>query len=551
MTRAPLSLLALLSFAAPSAAQCFEQQLLASDAADVDLFGWSIDLHGDLLVLGSLRGDDACLSDPECNSGAAYVFRRSGGVWTEETKLVHSDGAIGDELGQDVAVYGDRVVAGAHMKGAGAAYVWSKASGSWVQEQKLTGSGTQTMFHFGHSVSIDGEVIVVGTMRDDHQGAETGSAYVFTLENGVWTERDYLTASDAGAGDRYGRSSDIQGDYIAIGSHRHDGVGGNSGSAYVYERDDNGTPGDPSDDSWPEAAALVASDTAPGIQFGRCVDLSGTLLVVGADEGLNSSGVNTGAAYLFFRSGGVWVQAQKLTPSDGQAGDAFGTGVAIDGNYILVGSKGSDAGAAETGATYVFTRTNSGFFETAKLLGNDTVTGDQVGHENGVHVIGDTAVITSRFSDTAANIGGSAYTFDLNDCLGANYCDITPNSAGSGAEIRVAGSHSVLANDFTLITTGAIPNKVGLYFYGPSQVNIPLGNGRLCILPVVRLNPPIITDGSGIATRAVDFTVFPAGSGPNQITTGSTWNFQYWFRDPPGGGAEFNLSNAVQVTFIP
>lgn len=537
--------------AAPATAQCFEQQLLASDAADVDLFGWSVDLHGDLMVLGSLRGDDACVSNPECNSGTIYVFRRTAGLWAEEAKLFHADGAIGDELGQDVAVYGDRVVSGAHMKGAGAAYVWSRAGGAWVQEQKLTGSGTQMHFHFGHSVSIDGETIVVGTMRDDHQGEETGSAYVFTLQNGVWIEQDYLTASDAGAGDRYGRSSDIQGDFIAIGSHRHDGVGADSGSAYVYERNDGGTPSDPADDSWPEAAALVPSDTAPGIQFGRCVDLSGNLLVVGADAGLNGSGVNTGAVYVFFRSGGAWIEVQKLTPSDGQAGDAFGTGVSIDGTTILVGSKGHDAGVAETGATYVFTRTNLGFFETAKLLGNDTVTGDQVGHENGVHVIGNTAVITSRFSDTAASIGGSAYTFTLDDCLGSNYCDVTPNSAGSGAEIRAAGVQSIDANDFTLITTGAIPNKVGLYFYGPNQVDIPLGNGKLCISPVVRLNPPIITDSTGVATRPVDFTVFPAGSGANQITPGSTWNFQYWFRDPPAGGAEFNLSNGVQVSFIP
>ena len=110
---------------------------------------------------------------------------------------------------------------------------------------------------------------------------------------------------------------------------------------------------------------------------------------------------------------------------------------------------------------------------------------------------------------------------------------------------------SIFANEFTLVTTGAIPDKVGLYFYGPTQADIPLGNGKLCISPLVRLNPPIFTDSSGVATRAVDFTTFPAGSGANQITAGSTWNFQYWFRDVAGGGAEFNLSNGVEVSFIP
>jgi hypothetical protein len=532
-------------------AQCHTQQLTASDAADIDVFGWSLDLDGDVAALGAIGNDDACIADPNCNSGSVYIFRRAAGVWTEEAKLTCSDAVTKDEFGHDVAISGDRVLVGAHMKDSGAVYSFAFDGNNWIEEQKLVGSGTQATFHFGHSVEQDGGVAVIGTMRDDHQGFESGSAYVFERQGGAWVERAKLVASDAASGDRYGRSCGIQGDYIAVGAHLHDGVGADSGAAYVYERDDNGTAGNPSDDTWPEVAALVPADTEAGMKFGRCVDFSGNVLIVGAEFG-KSAGVATGAAYIYFRSGGTWIEVQKLVPSDGQAGDAFGISVALEGVYALVGARAADANGADSGAVYVFTRTPAGYIQTGKLLGPDSVAGDQLGHETGVQVAGSTALISSRFSAASgAFFGGSAYAFDLDDCLGTSYCDVTPNSAGPGAEIRAAGIQSISGNDFTLISAGAIPNKVGLFFYGPNQIDIPLGNGKLCVGGVVRLNPPILADGAGTAVRPVDFTVFPAGSGANQITAGTTWNFQHWFRDQAAGPGQFNLSDGVSCTFIP
>lgn len=537
--------------ASPLSAQCFEQQLLAGDPEALDAFGWGMDIEGDLMAVGAIGGDDACIGNPNCNSGAVYVFRRIAGVWTQEAKLTASDAEIDDEFGQDVAISGDRILIGAHKREEGAAYVFLHDGNSWVEEQKLVGSGLSNNFHFGHSVSLDGDVALIGTMRDNTQGDETGAAFVFVRIGGVWVEQAKLLASDAAAGDRYGRSCDLQGDYIAIGGHLHDGVGADSGSAYVYERDDNGTPGDLSDDTWPEAAVLVPGDIVPGMKFGRCVDFTGDILIVGAEFG-EDGGVATGAAYIYFRNGaGNWIQVQKLLPSNGADGDQFGISVALDGEYALIGSRSADEAGAASGAIYVFSRTPGGYFETAILTGPDSAPGDRLGDETGVQISGVTAAFTSRFSAAAANVGGTAYLFQLNDCLGTNYCDLSPNSAGPGASIRTAGLASISQNDFTLISTDAIPNKVGLFFYGPNQINVPLGDGRLCVGGVVRLNPPVVTDGSGTATRVVDLTTAPAGAGPNQITAGSTWNFQHWLRDPDAMGSGFTLSNGVEVSFIP
>lgn len=548
----PISLLLALAAAAPSAAgQCFTQQLTASDAEALDAFGWGMDLDTDLLAIGSIGDDEACPGLSNCNSGSVYLWRRVGGVWTPDGKVTHSDGVQNDEFGHDISISGSRILVGAHKKATGAAYTFVHNGTSWVQEQKLVGSGLQNNFHFGHSVSLEGDIALVGTMRDDHQGFETGSAFVFTRIGGVWVEAAKLVASDAAAEDRFGRACDMEGGYIALSAHLHDGVASDTGAVYVYEHDDNGTAGDLSDDTWPEVTDLTASDATAGMLFGRSVDFAGDILIVGAEFGL-SGGVDTGAAYVFIRTpGGNWVEVQKLVPSDGVSGDRFGISVSIEGNYALVGARSANGTGGSSGAVYVYTRTPTGFFETGKLLGPDTAGGDQLGHETGVHVIGNTALISARFNDAAADNGGSAYVFQMDDCLGTTYCDISPNSAGPGAEIRGAGLPSISDNGFSVISTGAIPNKVGLFFYGPNQINVPLGDGRLCVGGVSRLNPPQLSDGTGTATRHVDFTVFPAGSGPNQITAGSTWNFQHWFRDTDAAMSGFNLSNAVEVEFIP
>jgi DNA-binding beta-propeller fold protein YncE len=135
----------------------------------------------------------------------------------------------------------------------------------------------------------------------------------------------------------------------------------------------------------------------------------------------------------------------------------------------------------------------------------------------------------------------------------STYCIGAPNSAGPGASIGYTGTTSVSIDDFTLTVSGAIPNKAGFFIYGNAQTQIPLGDGFRCVGGTLfRLRPATNANASGMNTRFVNFTVSPAGSGPGQITPASTWNFQYWYRDPLGpGGSGVNLSNALEATFTP
>jgi len=134
-----------------------------------------------------------------------------------------------------------------------------------------------------------------------------------------------------------------------------------------------------------------------------------------------------------------------------------------------------------------------------------------------------------------------------------NYCSAAPNSVGPGATIGMSGLQLITVNYFNVTATGVPPSHAGLFYYGPNQIQTAFGDGFRCVGgPLHRLNPPVFSSAWGFATKQVDFTSGPAASGPGAILSGSTWNFQYWYRDSSGTSARgFNLSDGLQVTFGP
>jgi hypothetical protein len=168
-----------------------------------------------------------------------------------------------------------------------------------------------------------------------------------------------------------------------------------------------------------------------------------------------------------------------------------------------------------------------------------------------------TANVRLRFSVTDSGAGnvveaGIDYVRVLeiacdNLPVGTRYCTAAANSTGLGARIGAIGSTSVAANDVTLYVDRAPFNKAGLFYFGPAQAQVPFGNGFRCVGGGTRrLGPAILTNGQGVALRTVDLTASPAAG---VILPGVTSNFQFWYRDPDAGGASFNLSDAVSVTW--
>jgi hypothetical protein len=144
---------------------------------------------------------------------------------------------------------------------------------------------------------------------------------------------------------------------------------------------------------------------------------------------------------------------------------------------------------------------------------------------------------------------GGALAASAQTCDTANYCIATPNSTGVGCSIGSSGSTSLATNDFTLVAADAPALKAGLFWYGPQSGQTPFGDGVACIGGAFfRMNPTVTTDANGNASRHVNFLTdeLPAG-----IAAGSTWYFQFWYRDPLGGGVGFNLSDGLRASFCP
>ena len=136
--------------------------------------------------------------------------------------------------------------------------------------------------------------------------------------------------------------------------------------------------------------------------------------------------------------------------------------------------------------------------------------------------------------------------------LTTSYCTSGPTSVGAGARIGSTGTPSLEANEMTLVATGTIPFGEGLFFYGPNQVQLPFGDGYLCVAgSITRLTPAVDADSTGTIVRPLDFGSPPLGSGTGAVLAGSTHHFQLLFRDPAGGPAGVNLTDGLRVTFCP
>ena len=326
-----------------------EAKLTASDGAGGDFFGESVSISGDVAIVGAHNDRDIFTS-----SGSAYVFRLVAGSWIEEAKLTASDGAIFDQFGKSVSISGDVAIVGARAAPAvnngprtGSAYVFRFDGISWIEETKLTASDAAEADTFGgtlESVSISGDVAIVGANNDDDSGTSSGSAYVFRLVAGSWTEESKLTASDAAEGDLFGLSVSISGDVAIVGASFDDDSGPNSGSAYVFRL----VAG-----SWIEEAKLTASDGAIFDLFGWSVSISGDVAIVGA-FGDDDNGSISGSAYVFRLVGGSWMEESKLTASDGEAVNLFGRSVSIRGDVAIVGAFGDGDNGQFSGSAYIY-----------------------------------------------------------------------------------------------------------------------------------------------------------------------------------------------------
>ncbi len=268
-----------------------QAKLTAIDASAGDSFGYGIGISGDTLVLSAPHDDDDGKS-----SGSVYVFTRKEDTWSQQAKITAQDATEGDVFGISIAISGDTILVGADLneeKGfnAGAAYVFTRSEGNWTQQAKLTANDGAEGDLFGVRVALEDDTALISARRDDDKlmGIDSGSAYIYTRVGTTWSQQVKLTAPDGAKDDRFGRSVALAGDNALIGAMFQDEQGENSGSAYLFKRSGN---------TWNFNSQLLPKDGSKGDVFGWNVALFGQTALISANRD-NDNGENSGSAYIF------------------------------------------------------------------------------------------------------------------------------------------------------------------------------------------------------------------------------------------------------------
>ncbi|MEY3230805.1 MAG: hypothetical protein RL689_894, partial [Planctomycetota bacterium] len=414
-----------------------EYHIVASDGLTSDGLGNAVAIDGDTVIVAA---SNARVSGNN-GRGAVYVFVRSGAVWLQQAKLVAADGAAGDAFGASVAIDGDTVVVGAATDDlaaadAGSAYVFTRSGNIWTQRQKLTASDPGANALFGSSVAIDGSDLVVGAPGASVGGARRGAAYGFARSGNAWAQQVKFVDPAGAVDDRFGTSVALAGDRILVGAPGDDvGSSVDQGSvcsfvgwsgACVKILDAFGTAGDLLGgslagrggyagfrgqpvafaagrargsavafevDGSTGAATAVARLAPPASGAGdrgeATVAFHGDQIVVGLRNDDIGAAADRGSAWVFNLCPGAWnvyltgdqqLAIDGAADGQGQGGDAAGSAVAIDGDLMAVGvPNDSVAGQAARGTVRVLVRDQGQWVHRATLQAPAPAAGDRFG----------------------------------------------------------------------------------------------------------------------------------------------------------------------------
>lgn len=323
-----------------------QQAQLLPDGSTADArFGISVALSGDTALVGAFR-DDLPGNNPD--AGGAYVFVRESGVWTQQTRLIPSLAAANNHFGISVALDGDTALVGAPNVNTGpgfftgAAFVFVRDAGVWTQQRMLSAGDGVADDQFGISVALEGDTALVGAWGDD---GGMGSAHAFVRSGTTWTFQQKLTGTLPGDPGRFGQWLALSGDTALVGAPQDNTVPG-VGAAYVFVR--GGT-------TWAPPTRLLPAGGAAGDAFGLRVDIDGDIAVVAAANDDTDGGADAGSVHVFHRVDGGW-EAQPILYADGaSAGELFGLGVGVSGDRIAAGASMDDPpGGANAGSVFVF-----------------------------------------------------------------------------------------------------------------------------------------------------------------------------------------------------
>lgn len=388
---------------------CESAKVEASDGERSDNFGTAVALSGDRLVVGA---------DDNERQGAAYVYDWDGVQWNESAKLVASDGQYDDHFGYAVALLGDRIAVGSPFGGrryTGAVYVFERRRERWVEIAKLIPDDNRTGgYYMGQSLALSEDRVFAGASGDDDLGSNAGAVYVFRLNEGQWSQEAKLTASDGARVADFGETLAHFENRLVIGAPYDDGMGEDSGAAYVFEWDGS---------AWVERVKLQAENGSEFDRAGESLAMSNDRILMGAP--------GTSTSHVFRKEADTWIHEATLAAADGHP--YLGRSAAFVGDRILLGSSLEWGQLSDTGNIYVFARQNEEWIqETVIPSREDSRFGSALCAFGGDVLIGD---------PKAANWKGVAclFTFAGADCNGNDLPDSCDLYSGSSDDSNANG----------------------------------------------------------------------------------------------------------------
>lgn len=329
----------------------------AGNANAFDCFGLNVSRDGDTIVVSAPLEDGAAntvngnASDNSAtDSGAAYVFVRSGSNWTQQAYLKPTEIAAGDGFGGQVGISKDMIVVGSVRSDTpsglasgrparkGAAYTFERQNGNWSQRQQFSASDAVNGDLFGYSVVMDAETIFVAAPLAGGVSAAVGAVYVFTKQNGQWTEVQILKPSTAAAGGMFGSSLWLYPGVLFVGADQE--LGG-AGALYVFAR---------RGEAWVEQQRLAGDPGRNDHNFGWAVAMNGDRLAISASASNDPTSVSpAGSVYLYKRAGDQWVANGVMQAPVARSSDYFGSILCMTDSALVIGASGDAGGARGIG----------------------------------------------------------------------------------------------------------------------------------------------------------------------------------------------------------
>lgn len=295
------------------------------------------------------------------DAGATYIYRWNGGNpsdWVLHQKLPGA--SAGEQSGSALDFSNEWLIVGASLNSdglaeAGAAYLYVQApagTGNWNLVKKLTAQDADLGDRFGFDVAISGAYAMVSANLDDEKGVDAGAAYIFGRNQGGadnWGQLKKITATDGQTEDNFGVSVDLDGPYAVVGANRDDDKGNESGSAYMFYKNQGGVV-----DSWNQYTKIVDANGKKGEHFGYAVSIDGDHIAIGARWKKVFQG-RAGAVFVYHREDSGWAEFAMLNEPNNFYNDNLGSSVAINGQYLMAGIPGEDLpGINDCGAVLVF-----------------------------------------------------------------------------------------------------------------------------------------------------------------------------------------------------